>query len=152
MAIYTAKVKITDLAEQLYNLVSSEDVFPIVDVTGNASKKITVANLQSWLEQNGLATTTELTNESLRATNAEATIHVLLNGIQETINTMTGVDTAYGDQLTAIQDTINTMIGVDTAYGDQLTAIQANILTIENNIDNIEAGTGDVVMDGGTYD
>ena len=56
----TAKVKITDLAEQLYSLVSAEDVLPIVDITGDASKKITVANLQLWLESNGIATDAQI--------------------------------------------------------------------------------------------
>lgn len=87
----TAKVKITDLAEQLYNLVSAEDVLPIVDITGDSSKKITVANLQLWLEGNGIATDA------------------------------------------------------------QIQAIQAELVQIQNNIDNIEAGTGDIIVDGGTY-
>tara|TARA_R110001592_G_scaffold256347_1_gene520094 strand:- start:746 stop:1027 length:282 start_codon:yes stop_codon:yes gene_type:complete len=87
----TAKVKITDLAEQLYSLVSAEDVLPIVDITGDASKKITVANLQLWLESNGIATDA------------------------------------------------------------QIQAIQAELVQIQNNIDNIEDGTGDIIVDGGTY-
>jgi hypothetical protein len=91
MAIYTAKVKITDLAEQLYSLVSAEDVLPIVDITGDSSKKITVANLQLWLESNGIATDA------------------------------------------------------------QIQAIQAELVQIQNNIDNIEDGTGNILLDGGTY-
>lgn len=87
----TAKVKITDLAEQLYSLVSAEDVLPIVDITGDASKKITVANLQLWLESNGIATDA------------------------------------------------------------QIQAIQAELVQIQNNIDNIEDGTGGIIVDGGTY-
>jgi hypothetical protein len=87
----TAKVKITDLAEQLYSLVSAEDVLPIVDITGDASKKITVANLQLWLESNGIATDA------------------------------------------------------------QIQAIQAELVQIQNNIDNIEDGTGNIIVDGGTY-
>ncbi|MDB2315573.1 hypothetical protein N9V27_01205 [bacterium] len=87
----TAKVKITDLAEQLYSLVSADDVLPIVDITGDASKKITVANLQLWLESNGIATDA------------------------------------------------------------QIQAIQAELVQIQNNIDNIEDGTGDIIVDGGTY-
>jgi len=87
----TAKVKITDLAEQLYSLVSAEDVLPIVDITGDASKKITVANLQLWLESNGIATDA------------------------------------------------------------QIQAIQAELVQIQNNIDNIEDGTGNILLDGGTY-
>jgi len=125
------KVKITDLAEQLYNLVSSEDVIAIVDITGDASKKITVANLQLWLEQNGLATNVELTAEELRATTAEGDLQALINAINVTINNMTGIDTDYATQLSQIQN---------------------DLTSIQNNIDSIEAGTGNVVMDGGTYD
>ena len=127
----TAKVKITDLVEQLYTLVSSEDVLPIVDITGDTSKKITVANLQLWLEGNGLATNTELTAEETRATNAEAALQALVDSIQVTINNMTGVD---------------------TDYGTQLTQIQADLVTIQSDITNIQSGTGDILVDGGTYD
>tara|TARA_B100002019_G_C21011718_1_gene470340 strand:- start:85 stop:477 length:393 start_codon:yes stop_codon:yes gene_type:complete len=130
MAIYTAKVKITDLAEQLYNLVSAEDVLPIVDITGDASKKITVANLQLWLEQNGLATNTELTAEETRALDAEAVLQGLIDALQVEINNLTGVD---------------------TGYGDRLTQIEADILQIQSDINDIEAGTGDITVDGGTY-
>jgi archaellum component FlaC len=158
-----ANVKITELVELAAVDIAVNDVLPIVDVSADATKKVTIVSLRNYADANDYITYTTL-NSSINNTQSNVNTvqsNIIAYATQANINldTKANVSATYFAALANDYATYTVLVGsiantnayITTNYSTllQLNTVQDNVTslttstnTIRANVDSVQSNVG----------
>jgi|TARA_R100000030_G_scaffold100673_2_gene94299 hypothetical protein len=127
-----ANVKITDLTELAAGDLATNDVLPIVDINVDATKKVTIASLDTRSASNDFITFTRL-NANLNVLDANADAIEARRVANVTVHN--NEDTALQARIAA-----NTLVAASNDF-ITFTRLNANINVVQDNVASVTVGT-----------
>ena len=153
-----ANVKITELVELAAVDIAGADVLPIVDISADATKKVTIVSLRNYADANDYATYTTL-NSSINNTQSNVNTvqsNILAYATQANINldTKANVSATYFAALANDYSTYTVLLGsiantnsyITTNYSTllQLNTVQSNVTSLTTSTNTIKANVDSV--------
>jgi|688.fasta_scaffold297546_2 hypothetical protein len=146
-----ANVKITELVELAAVDIAGTDVLPIVDVSADSTKKVTIVSLRNYADANDYITYTTLNaainNTQSNVNSAESNIIAYATQANINLDTKANVSATYFSALANDYSTYTVLVGSisnTNAYITTNYATQQQVNTVQTNVGSLSSSVGNL--------